>query len=326
MSMAVREVVVTGLGLVTPWGAGGRDLAARLRAGMAAGPIPGRAAAEDLVMADFDARAILGPRGLRHLTAGTRYLLGAARLALEDAGFSSEGEAPAGGGVAVGTVTGTAALVAEFDRFTLREGPQAVNPGVFPQTVWNSPSSQVAIRFGLGGPNLTVATGHTSGLDAVRAAGDLCRDGRSPLFLAGGFEELTPLFRALFPEPPGRAYPLAEGAAVLVLEDGEAALARGASPLAGLHRGWSEFDPEREDESRTAPPAGVWAVDLSDGGEHTAPAGGKIALVSKAGAGGGFTGALAAALAAAPGGPGGTETVLGDDGAGQRSCLPVERR
>lgn len=321
-----REIWVTGLGLVAAGHAGGRDAAARLRERLlnsADRPAPGPG--EELSVTDFDAAALLGPRGLRHLSRGTLWLMSAALLAAQDAGL--DGEARELAGVAAGTVTGSAAMVADFDRTTLREGPLAPNPALFPQTVWNGAASQVAIRHGLRGPNLTVSSGLNSGLDAVLTAARGIACGGARAFLAGGFEELSPYLRVIF--APGSLehapLPLCEGAAVLVLEDASAAAARGARALASLP-GWGS-DCAPSVAAAAARARRVWRHEIP-AGSATAPASAvTTAIVERLGCGGGFTGALAALLAAAPGAAAGCarELVTAADGRGRHSALLVER-
>lgn len=306
---------ISGIGVVSGHGTGGRDAALRLRDRFL---LPGCTLPGELPSLAPDYSALLGSRGLRLMSRGTQSLLAASRLALDDAGLPVLPEsAGTRFGVVVGTSTANAAVVADFDRTTLREGPQAVNPAVFPQTVWNSPSSQVAIRFGLHGANLTVCTGRAGGLDAILTALLLLRRGRENAVLAGGFEELSPLFRVLFEsaDPGVPRIPLSEGAVVLSIERLSSAQARGAVPIALLDAG-----PEvardgmmariwriggGEDAARSAVPADIPAVDLE----------------RAAGRSGGMAGALAASLAAR--GHGGPESVVAWSTTGRASTLRV---
>lgn len=248
-------ICVTGIGILTAQAAGGREAARDLRTRILAGDSCG--GPEDARLGDIDFAALLGSRGLRHMSRGTLALLAASLLALRDAGLSDEAARDGDAiGVTAGSATATAGLVAAFDRTTLTEGPQAANPALFPQTVWNGASSQVAIRFGLRGANLTVSTGLNSGVEALLAAVRLIRRGRARIVLAGGFEEITPFFRVLLnttavvprifgiPGLTRNTVPhlrLNEGAAVLVLERTSTAAARGAGSLALIREGKSAF-------------------------------------------------------------------------------------
>jgi 3-oxoacyl-[acyl-carrier-protein] synthase II len=328
------QVWITGIGLLTAQATGGRDAALGQRARILDAEDPGDAAG--LPLGDVDFAALLGSRGLRHMSRGTLALLAAARLALEDAGLDDATAYDVNDiGVAAGTATATAGQVADFDRTTLVEGPQAVNPAIFPQTVWNGPACQVAIRFGLRGPNLTVCSGLLSGYEAILAAARLIRRSRARIVLAGGFEEITPYFQVLFEDRAGRATPrLSEGAAVLVLEQRSAAEARGARPLAVLHAGRSAFVPApgslgKRMRSCVADVAGVagsiagapvrsWCYGAAALSNAQSAA---IDLQAAAGCGGGLSGALAVALAAAH--PASPEFVTADDGASRVAALLV---
>lgn len=327
---AGEPIWVTGVGVLTALAAGGREAVGELRARAlgADGEATG-----DLALGEVDLARLVGGKGLRHLSRGTLALLAAARFALEDA--AGTGAAVPSGesdGVVAGTATATAGLVADFDRTTLVEGPQTANPALFPQTVWNGPACQVAIRHGLRGANVTLSTGMNSGLDAVIAGARLLRAGRADRVVAGGFEELTPFFAVLTERPAAaRLRPrLSEGAALLVLERRSAAEARGARPLAILGSGASAFEPvarERgsrlcglipEDARAGASPRAWclgWAADALAG------AGGAVDLARFAGEGGGLTGALAAALAAC--GATRTELVAAADAGGRIAALAV---
>jgi len=329
-------VCVTGIGLFTGLARGAEREALDLRERILAGGLSAAAGGGgDVPLGDCDFSAYLGGRGLRHMTRGTLALLAASRLALEDAGIAA-GSTGAGLeiGVTAGTATASAGLVADFDRTTLREGPLAVNPALFPQTVWNGASSQVAIRFGLRGPNLTLSTGLNSGLDALLAAARLLRCGRARAVLAGGFEEITPFFRVLFGrEGAGEPPRLGEGAAVLLLERASSAKARGARLIAAIQPGRSAYaGSPRAGADRLAAlvdevlaagasPARTWRMALH--ASHAEPRADArvIDLFAFAGCCGGLSGVLAGALAAA--GAHAPELLVADDGRGRFGALLV---
>lgn len=235
----IHSVLVTGVGVVTTSGTGGMDLAVLQRRDILEknSTVPGE---ESGRISDFDKEVLIGRRGLRHHTRGTLYLMAAARRAMEEAGiFNPEGTETIG--IVTGTMTCNAALVADFDKTTLTEKPTVVNASIFPETVWNAPSSRVAIRFGLEGMNIPVCSGPNSGLDAIIAAHEHIRNGDENIILAGGFEELTPYFSVLFDERT--VLPLSEGGAVLVLEQEGTATARKSQPLAKIIGGNSFYFP-----------------------------------------------------------------------------------
>jgi 3-oxoacyl-[acyl-carrier-protein] synthase II len=250
-------VVFTGLGVVSPIGVGRAAFWAGLREGRPglrpvtlfdtaklhshlAGEVP-----------DFDPEPILGKKGLRLLDRTTRLALAAAALALDDAGLAPSPAGAERAGVVLATTVGSAQSRGEFFVEAIRGGPRAVNPALFPNTVVSSPASQVAIRFGLRGPNTTIASGFTASLRALDVAARLVAGGQADLVLAGGVEELSELTYAGFhnagllaaaDHPAGeRSVPfdrhrhglhLGEGAVILVAEPLERARARGARVLA----------------------------------------------------------------------------------------------
>ena len=143
-------------------------------------------------ISNFDPQSILGKKGLRNLDRSTKLACCAAKLALDDAGISnpiSEDETDKFG-VSLGSTMGSVWSISEFDKESLREGPRAVNPALFPNTVINSPASNVSIKFNIQGFNTTIATGFSSGLDAIYYAMNMLDQYEYDVVLAGGVEEL----------------------------------------------------------------------------------------------------------------------------------------
>lgn len=139
---------------------------------------------------DLDPKLYLGEKGLRLLDRSTLLVNIAAKLALDDAHFSVTKDNADEVGVVLGTTLGSVWSISEFDKQALREGPRYVNPALFPNTVINSPASQISIRFGITGFNTTIATGFTSSLDALKYACDFIQLGRAKAVLVGGVEEM----------------------------------------------------------------------------------------------------------------------------------------
>jgi 3-oxoacyl-[acyl-carrier-protein] synthase II len=263
-----RGVVVTGIGVLSPIGIGrGRFTEGLLRGEPGFGgislfdatPYSVRTAGE---VRGFDPVQFLGKKGLRTLDRSTRLLSAAAVLALEDARLSLTEADAASTGVAVGTTFGSLHSISQFDREGLTEGPRYVNPSFFPNTVINSPASQVSIRLKIKGFNTTISTGFCSGLDALSYARDFIRLGRAEVVLAGAVEELCEeTFRGFHDlgwlsgggggsEPLSCPFDarrdgivLSEGATVLILEELSHALERGADILAAVRGCGSSFEP-----------------------------------------------------------------------------------
>ena len=261
------RVVITGIGVLSPVGIGRQvywEALFRGKTGFKAislfdtAPYKVRIAGE---ISDFDPVSFLGKKGLRTLDRSTRLLSSAAKLAIDDAHLHINDEDTNSIGVSIGTTFGSLHSISQFDREGLIEGPKYVNPSHFPNTVINSPASQVSIRFKIKGFNTTISTGFCAGLDAVIYASDFIRLNRADVVLAGGVEELCEetflgfhnlgyLSGVNGSEPICCPFDarrngiiLSEGAAVLVLEDLEHALRRGAEILATVKGYGNSFDP-----------------------------------------------------------------------------------
>lgn len=219
---------------------------------------------------DFDPVALLGKKGLRDLDRSTRLLSAAALAAVDDAKLLISDDNSHDAGVSVGSTFGSLHSISQFDRSGLIEGPRMVNPSHFPNTVLNSPASRVSIRLNIKGFNTTISTGCCSGLDAIAYAADFIRLKRADVVLAGGVEELCEE-TLLFFEKMGylsgadgsdplccpfdarrKGTILSEGAAVLVLEDMDHALNRGAEILALVKGCGNAFSSERPEAGLAA--------------------------------------------------------------------------
>jgi len=261
-----KKIAVTGLGVISPLGTGRDEFWSGLR--------QGRTGFREITMFDtslftvkvageisgFDPLAFLGKKGLRELDRSTRLICSAAKLALEDARLVITDDNSDRIGVSIGATFGSLHSISQFDRVGLTEGPRFVNPSHFPNTVINSPASQVSIRFGIKGFNTTVSTGFCAGMDSLIYACDFLRLKRADVVLAGGVEELCEeTFRGFhqlgFLSGSDGSEPiccpfdarrngvmLSEGASVLVLEDLNAAQKRGADILAVVLGYGSSFD------------------------------------------------------------------------------------
>ncbi|MBI4598390.1 MAG: beta-ketoacyl-[acyl-carrier-protein] synthase family protein [Candidatus Omnitrophica bacterium] len=263
------RIVITGLGIVAPNGLGKDEFWRNCASGVSgikpitlfdASSYRCRYAGE---ISDFHPEPYLGPKGLRNLDRTTLLSLLAAKLAIEDAQLAITDEHRNDIGVVLGSTMGSVHSISEFDKEGLREGPRYVNPAHFPNTVINSPASQVAIRFGLKGLNSTISTGFTASLDAIGYAMDMLQLGRAKALLVGGVEEFCiqtflgfykvgflattqngcPPFFAPFDDKRNGAL-LGEGAVFVVLESLDDAQARGATIVAELLSYSSQFRPE----------------------------------------------------------------------------------
>jgi 3-oxoacyl-[acyl-carrier-protein] synthase II len=264
----MRRVVVTGAGVISPLG----DSPAALHAALCAGesalkpielfPTDGLGCHQAGEIRPFDARAYLGDRNLRPVDRTSRLLLVAAGQALASAGWTPERLAAREMGLVLGTTFCSVRTIAEFDRRGQQLGPGYASPMDFANSVINAAAGQAAIWHDLRGVNSTLSGGEASGLMAIAYAADLIRSGRADALLAGGVEELCfesflGCFRAgrlcgsangaggEYPIPfdaRRNGFALAEGAALLLLEDAESAAARGATVLAELRGHGAAFE------------------------------------------------------------------------------------
>jgi beta-ketoacyl-acyl-carrier-protein synthase II len=248
---SVRRVVVTGLGAVTPlndapstWRAAveGKSGIDWIRA-FDASAFPVRVAAE---VKDFDPTGVVPPKEARRLERNVLLAVAASKEAIGDAGLN--GFDPKRVGIVLGSaIGGVTGIVEQADVFRER-GLDRVSPYFLPSVLVDAASGQVAISLGIRGPNYAVVSACATGSHAVGEAAELIKRGDADAVLAGGTEScIHPLILAGFcamrglaaeEEYPPRAsrpfdatragFVMGEGACVLLLEEFEAARARGA--------------------------------------------------------------------------------------------------
>ncbi|MBP9854100.1 MAG: beta-ketoacyl-[acyl-carrier-protein] synthase family protein [Candidatus Omnitrophica bacterium] len=141
-------------------------------------------------VSDFDPTIYMGQKGLRSLDRATKLICSSARLCIDDSGFKITEENTDNVGVSVGTTFGSLKSISDFDKVTLTEGPRYTNPAHFPNTVINSPASQISIWNNIQGFNTTISTGFTSSIDAFSYASDFIKSGRIKMVYTGSVEEL----------------------------------------------------------------------------------------------------------------------------------------
>ncbi len=166
----------------------------------------------------------------------SRYAFVAAGLALEQAGIEAGGGDAEVTGVACGTAWGCVEANQLFDQFTVdpTTGLRGASPLHFKGTLSNAPAGWCAVGYGLKGPTTTYVSGPVAGMEALHMAHQTVASGRAPRMLAGGTDRLLPVHLLLGESPPPGVPGWAEGAAMVLLEAEEEALARGALPLMRL--------------------------------------------------------------------------------------------
>lgn len=264
-----RRVVVTGVGLVTPLGAGRESTWTRLLEGRSGlglirhidvDDLPSRIAGlvprsdrpvDNGACCDLDLDRVLPVRERRAVDDFIVYAIAAADEALADADWSaSDQQSAARTGIVVGSgIGGISAISATAVGLNAR-GPRDVRPLFIPGALINLAAGRLSIRYGFSGPILSVATACASGAHAIGDGARLVREGGADVVLAGGAEAPVcrlalagfSALRALstrFNDAPARAsrpwdrdrdgFVMAEGAGMVVLEDYTHARARGAA-------------------------------------------------------------------------------------------------
>ena len=252
--MSLRRVVVTGVGLVSPLGVGADATWEGLAAGTSgAGPITRFDASRFATrfaceVKGFDPLDHLDRRDVRKMDLFIQYAVTAAGFAVEEAGLPTPLPDPDRFGVIVASGIGGFATIEREHRRLLAGGPRRISPFFVPAMLVNLASGHVSIRFGARGPNGAPATACAAGAHAIGDAFRLIRYGYADAMIAGGSEAaITPMgiggfvaMRALSTrnDEPTRAsrpfdrdrdgFVVGDGAGILVLEERERALARGA--------------------------------------------------------------------------------------------------
>ena len=256
-----RRVAVTGLGVVSCCGIGKDAFFAGLN-----GPAP---EGEHRVR-DFDPSLWFDAKEARRVDLFAQFAVAAAEMALEDAGQLDVD--PALAGIQIGTGVGGLSTMEAQIGVLLEKGPRRVSPFLVPMMMANAGGATVSMRLGWRGPCETITTACASGTHSILAGHRLIATGRCDAVLAGGAEAaMTPVARAAFGNmtalsTSGQSRPfdvrrdgfvIAEGGAVLVLEELERARARGAHIYAELLGGASTADAHHI----TAPaPGGAGAI------------------------------------------------------------------
>jgi 3-oxoacyl-[acyl-carrier-protein] synthase II len=226
------RVAVTGLGALTCAGVGVETLWEALMKDVAP---PSK------TIAPFDATHIGGPKELRRLDPFSLYGLMAADEAWKQSGL--EGPIIDAGSI-VTTGIGGLQTVLEQVRVLNEKGPDRVSPFMVPMMMPNAATAAVSMRFGLGGPAETVTTACAAGTHAIGNAARLVATGRCSVAVAGGaeaviveialagFRNMTALSNEGLSRPfdtHRNGFVMGEGAGILVLEEWEHAIARGAT-------------------------------------------------------------------------------------------------
>ena len=253
----IRQVVVTGMGCISPVGNNvtetwGSILAGRSGAAMIthfdARNHKTRFAAE---VKGFDPVALFGPRESRKMDRFTQFATAATLQAVEQAGLKIDDSNRDRIGVVIGTGIGGISTLLEQVEVMRERGPDRVSPFLVPMMISDSAPGMIAIRFGVRGPNMALATACASGNNVIGEALEMIRRGAADVMIAGASEAaIVPVAMAGLnvmtalstrnedPESASRPFDkerdgflMGEGAGVVILEALDSAQARGATIL-----------------------------------------------------------------------------------------------
>lgn len=258
--MSKRRVVITGLGCVTALGEGADKLFDAVCAGKSGisyvesfdvTEFAVRIAGE---VKDFDVTKYIGHREGKRMDRFTQFAVAAAAQAVDDSGLEMEKENLSTIGAIVGTGIGGLHEIETQHSRLLTKGPGRISPFCVPRLMSNAASGNIAIKYGLRGPNFCVTSACASGSHAIGEAFSNIAYGRCDVVVTGGTEAAcTPVGLASFcaakslstrnddPQAASRPFDkdrdgfvLSEGAGILVIEEYEHAKKRGAKIYAEL--------------------------------------------------------------------------------------------
>lgn len=256
----MRRVVITGIGAVTPVGIGKDAFWNALIEGKSGvGPITRFDVSEyttkiagevtDFVVTDF-----IDKKEAKRMDRSTQYAVAASKMAIEDAKLDLDVENRERIGVIIGTGIGGMEALYEQYKVLFAKGPSRISPFLVPMMIGNMASGMTSIKFGLQGPSSCVVTACATGTNSIGDAARAIKYGDADVMVAGGTEApISPAALAGFgsmkalstrndePELASRPFDkdrdgfvMGEGAGIVILEELEHALARGAHIYAEL--------------------------------------------------------------------------------------------
>lgn len=249
-----KRVVITGVGAVTPVGHTAEDSWEALKNGKSgtcrltqlnADDFPSKVAAE---INDFDVSPFMAKKDARKADPFIHFAVAGAKMAVQDSGLDIEAEDKLRCGVMIGSGIGGLRVIEKNHSVLLEKGPSRLSPFMIPMLICNMASGMVAIETKFKGPNTCVVTACATGTHAIGDAFKVIQRGDADVMLSGGTEScITSLgfggfcaMKALStlndtPETSSRPFDatragfvMGEGSGVVVLEDLDHALKRGA--------------------------------------------------------------------------------------------------
>ncbi len=256
----MKKVVITGMGIVSPVGTGidyawknlikGKsgvhkvtefdvsDIASQIAGTPPFGTKPG----------EYNPDNVIDPRDQRKMEKTIMYALVAADEAIKDAGLTEYDGDKNRVGVSVGSGVGGLSTISDTDTAILQNGAKYVSPFFVPKSIINMPAGYISIKYGFGGPNIAMATACATGAHSIGEAAEIIKRGDADIMVCGGSESAVcrlgmagfAAMRALStrndePEKASRpwdkdrdGFVVGEGAGILILEEYEHAVKRGA--------------------------------------------------------------------------------------------------
>ncbi|WP_438969850.1 beta-ketoacyl-ACP synthase II [Methylophaga sp.] len=258
--MSRRRVVITGLGAVTPVGLSVKESWENIVAGNSGvAPLTVFDTTDFSVkfgasVKNFDVTSVISKKDAKKMDTFIHYGVAAAKEAIEDSGLQVTEENAERIGVAIGSgIGGLPGIEAGYDNY-LSGGPRKISPFFVPSNIINMISGNLSIMYGMKGPNTAIVTACSTGTHCISAAGRMIQYGEADVMVAGGAEMATSktglggfaAARALSTrndDPVSASRPwdkdrdgfvLGDGAGVIVLEEYEHAVKRGATIYAEL--------------------------------------------------------------------------------------------
>ncbi|KKO20977.1 MAG: beta-ketoacyl-[acyl-carrier-protein] synthase family protein [Candidatus Brocadia sp.] len=260
-----KRVVITGLGVVSPLGCGKEAFWNSLIEGKSGitpissldvSPYKCKLGGE---VRDLKPEVYLGSKGLKYLNKGTRFLGSASKMALDDANLPQDGSLSDQMGIVIGSSLGNFSETTDYFYEIIRNNPSELSPMLSYDVALNSSINYVSVIFKIKGLARTISAGFTSSADAVGDAFKMIRRGMAKVIVAGGVEQISIdlylifYLRGLLSGLDGtreaslpfdkerNGFVMAEGSYVIILEELQHALDRGAHVYAEVKGFGSTF-------------------------------------------------------------------------------------
>lgn len=256
----MKRVVVTGIGILSPIGLNQKEVVNSLKEGKSG--ITFNQEFSDLgfrscvsgTLPEFDIKEFINKKDLRFMAKNCAYATIALQQAIADANLDEEMVSNPHTGVIAGSGGTAFGSIIEVEKNTLEKGPKKVGPFMVPKTMGSAISANLATVFKIKGYNYSITSACSTSAHCVGNAYELIQSGKQKIMFAGGSEELHWGMAVQFdamgalsskhndtPQKASRAYDqdrdgfvIAEGSGMVVLEEYEHAIARGAKIYAEI--------------------------------------------------------------------------------------------